>query len=355
RSRKKSLVEMTDEEILQLDSQFATKAVDVDQFKFENEFSVLPISQSSSKLLRRITQNAKNKTGYPTKPIIRTNSVCLSYKHELFSSDLNNNKYYFILLQHRMCSLGSIDYYLDKQCKDGDNVIICCSINDDNDIEEFANQYTDILLMRLWKQNPNLKIQVTFELFKNINYLEELINLYNPSMILVGSDFKQRRSSSVLSRKAFIPIVYVNANYSSDLQNEETPKIKQTTVTTKPSLVDSPGGVSFKMPFSTPTITIDHALNSMSIDTKPSSSQPIEIPGKKPSVASTLYSSNSSSSTTSLDSMNSFRKQRTNETAYSTLFEKLNDLPLIQDQGNTMLNEQAASKKIVKVKSLLDD
>ncbi|KAH3680482.1 hypothetical protein WICPIJ_008262, partial [Wickerhamomyces pijperi] len=72
-------------------------------------------------------------------------------------------------------------------------------------------------------------------------------DLYNPTAILVGSNYPKRRSGSVLSSKTFVPLIYVNVDYDEQ----------------RSVMIDSPSEIRFKHPFSEqrhiPFVTIDEA------------------------------------------------------------------------------------------------
>ncbi|KAG7756412.1 hypothetical protein KL911_001214 [Ogataea haglerorum] len=324
RYRKKSLVEMSDEEILQLDSQFATKRVNIDDFKFETDYPLVVDPFSQSKLARKTFH--KLATDYPTRPTVRTSSLCFSFQHPDWSQKISNNRFYLVLISSKASSLGAIDYYLDSKARDGDNVIICCSINDEKYKDEYLPELMEIILDKFYKHDADLKVQINFEFCRSVNYLRDILNLYNPTAILVGSPHRKRRFGSIVGLKSIIPIVYVNEGYEVQ----------------RPQLIDRTNGIQFKQPFAensnTPFITIDEA-------DEPDMREP---QSKKFSLESCAVESTTSSSSASVSSMNSFRKFKTNETSHSLLFEKLNDLPYIDDHENS-------SEGATRVKSMLGD
>ncbi|KAG7701977.1 hypothetical protein KL923_000332 [Ogataea haglerorum] len=324
RYRKKSLVEMSDEEILQLDSQFATKRVNIDDFKFETDYPLVVDPFSQSKLARKTFH--KLATDYPTRPTVRTSSLCFSFQHPDWSQKISNNRFYLVLISSKASSLGAIDYYLDSKARDGDNVIICCSINDEKYKDEYLPELMEIILDKFYKHDADLKVQINFEFCRSVNYLRDILNLYNPTAILVGSPHRKRRFGSIVGLKSIIPIVYVNEGYEEQ----------------RPQLIDRTNGIQFKQPFAensnTPFITIDEA-------DEPDMREP---QSKKFSLESCAVESTTSSSSASVSSMNSFRKFKTNETSHSLLFEKLNDLPYIDDHENS-------SEGATRVKSMLGD
>ncbi|KAG7825838.1 hypothetical protein KL909_001070 [Ogataea angusta] len=324
RYRKKSLVDMSDEEILQLDSQFAMKRVNIDDFKFETDYSLVVDPFNQSKLARKTYH--KLATDYPTRPTLRTSSLCFSFQHPDWSQKISNNRFYLVLISSKASSLGAIGYYLDSKARDGDNVIICCSINDEKYKDEYLPELMEIILDKFYKHDADLKVQINFEFCRSVNYLRDILNLYNPTAILVGSTHSKRRFGSIVGLKSLIPIVYVNEDY------EER----------RPQLIDRTNGIQFKQPFAenstTPFITIDEADET---DAR-------EPHGKKFSLESSAVESTTSSSSASVSSMNSFRKFKTNETSHSLLFEKLNDLPYIDDHENS-------SEGVTRVKSMLGD
>ncbi|KAG7790998.1 hypothetical protein KL910_000430 [Ogataea haglerorum] len=324
RYRKKSLVEMSDEEILQLDSQFATKRVNIDDFKFETDYPLVVDPFSQSKLARKTFH--KLATDYPTRPTVRTSSLCFSFQHPDWSQKISNNRFYLVLISSKASSLGAIDYYLDAKARDGDNVIICCSINDEKYKDEYLPELMEIILDKFYKHDADLKVQINFEFCRSVNYLRDILNLYNPTAILVGSPHRKRRFGSIVGLKSIIPIVYVNEGYEVQ----------------RPQLIDRTNGIQFKQPFAensnTPFITIDEA-------DEPDMREP---QSKKFSLESCAVESTTSSSSASVSSMNSFRKFKTNETSHSLLFEKLNDLPYIDDHENS-------SEGATRVKSMLGD
>ncbi|CDK28737.1 unnamed protein product [Kuraishia capsulata CBS 1993] len=158
--RKKSIVEMTDAELLAMDAQFSKTSLNVEDFNFENQPSYFGGYSSNKK---GSNTNWKNKfdavlRGYPTRPTISHGSCCITVKHRDFPVLVSNpevevhqrrpslskssdqaaylkklgrletldfyNRTLLILISGRKHTWNSIDYTLSNLVKDGDRVVI---------------------------------------------------------------------------------------------------------------------------------------------------------------------------------------------------------------------------------------
>ncbi|GME73899.1 unnamed protein product [[Candida] boidinii] len=154
--RRKSLVEMTDEEILALDEQFSKKAINIDKFSFNSTPSVYTDNTVTKKNERSGSNGSNNnytkakldnfsKNGkYPTNRTISHGSCCLTVKH----SDFPN-----ILLKENTSDSSNDD-------------------TDDNDSEELmkANNLSSNSAITKKKKKRNYKTYL-----KNINTKENLL------------------------------------------------------------------------------------------------------------------------------------------------------------------------------------
>lgn len=294
---KKTLLEMTDKEIMLLDKQFSQKSVDVEKsYRFDSDPRLSPLNNSAAARSGGFSSKAFSllkMSDYPTKPIIKKNSICLNFKHAKYSQHLNNNKFYLILISKYKSSLAAINFYLENYSKNGDNIVICASISnvfDPSKLQGCILDLVDLILAKIVAYDANLAIQINFEFFRNINYMSETLNLYQPSLIIVGSRLQKSKYTSIAtSTKNFVPLVYVGVNYKA--------KSNSTVVS---------GGVTFRTPFS----TIDEGKESRSgsaksrpqLKTALSSPQPLSptaTAGNQP----IIHSSRSSLSRTSTNSV----------------------------------------------------
>ncbi|QPG73381.1 hypothetical protein FOA43_000691 [Brettanomyces nanus] len=219
----KSLLDMTDQEILLLDSQFSKRHVDVEKnYRFDSDPRLSPVGNPfAAKKVSNSAFNFLNMTDYPTKPIIKKNSICLNFRHSKYTQEINSNKFYLILISKYKSSLSAIDFYLENYSKDGDNLVICASISNafqESLVEQCILQLVDLILDKFVRFNKNLAVKVNFEFFRNINYMGETLNLYQPSLIIVGSKSPGNKYTSITTTtKSFVPLVYVGTNYSESL------------------------------------------------------------------------------------------------------------------------------------------
>ncbi|VEU23882.1 DEKNAAC105008 [Brettanomyces naardenensis] len=269
---KKSLLDMTDQEILLLDSQFSKKQIDVEKnYRFDSDPRLSPVSNPAA--ARKGSTNGfkfLNMTDYPTKPIIKKNSICLNFRHSKYTQELNSNKFYLILISKYKSSLTAIDFYLENYSKNGDNLVICASISNvfkEDILEDCILQLVELILDKFVKYNKDLAVQINFEFFRNINYMSETLNLYQPSLIIVGSrESKNKYTSIATSTKNFVPLVYVGTDYESGLATKAASPLASLTMpastsalpshtaprvmSLSPTAVTTISGVTFRSPFS---------------------------------------------------------------------------------------------------------
>lgn len=249
---KKSLLDMTDQELTLLDSQFSTKSVDVEKnYRFDSDPRLSPLTNAAAAVRKggadSYSFSLLKMSDYPTKPIIKKNSICLNFKHAKYSQKMNSNKFYLILISKYKSSLSAIDFYLENYSKSGDNIVICASISnvfDQTMVERCILDLVGLILEKFTAYDKDLAIQVNFEFFHKIDYMSETLNLYQPSLIIVGSrENRNKYTSMATTTKNFVPLVYVGTNY-------------------KP--MGSSGGVKFKAPFN-----YDRSANPFSSSKKP--------------------------------------------------------------------------------------
>ncbi|GME89962.1 unnamed protein product [Ambrosiozyma monospora] len=221
--RKKSLVEMTDEEILALDEQFRTRKINLSSFQFENDQYTVPYANADNwapnKYSQKLGELDLDKTEYPTNPVMPTkNSVCLRFQHPLYAEAVDhllstghNPKYYMCALNATMESWAALDYYLEKVGHDGDTLIVSFSVNDDNNLNELAHKLASVILQKVATHDSQLKIALNVEFFNTSNYVNDIVNLYMPSMVIVGcKNYKKRRASSIMTNKNYVPVIYMS-------------------------------------------------------------------------------------------------------------------------------------------------
>lgn len=301
--RKKSYSEMSDSELLALDNQFnLNKGSDNFQknygFDVNSRLSPNTFSNSNKDTLNsNLFSHFKNLNlkEYPTKPIITKNSICSNFKN--YSDYEFSDKFYLILLSNKSASLSSLDYYLNKFANNGDTIVICCSLstsilgNDKSDqLNDLIDSFINLILNYLeTHSNINIpKLNITFEFFKSFTYLNEVINLYQPCLILVGTNNDKSKSTSITtSNNKLISLVHVGLDYNSKDPND---------VFSNNSLQPV---VSFKIPFKSNQQTelpeFNHSNSISSYDTIPSDSEKLT-------------------------------KMKTNDTTVSSLFDNLNEI-----------------------------
>ncbi|QPG72852.1 hypothetical protein FOA43_000154 [Brettanomyces nanus] len=216
---KKHLLEMTDEEILLLDSQFAKKQIDVEKnYRFDSDPAMSPVGHRlDAKKESNSGFNCLNMTDYPTKPIIKKNSICLNFRHSKYTQGINSDKFYLILISKHKSSLSAVDFYLENYSKSGDNLVICASISNlfkEDILQQCIFQLVELILQKFVRFNKDLALQINFEFFRNINYMSETLNLYQPSQIIVGCRAAKNKYTSIAtSTKNFVSLVYVGTDY----------------------------------------------------------------------------------------------------------------------------------------------
>ncbi|TID31013.1 hypothetical protein CANINC_000374 [Pichia inconspicua] len=303
-SRKKSYQDLSDSELLALDSQYNFKSVDIQKSYGFAPTSRLPYTTISDcdkiTLNRGENHNFKNLSPnailkeYPTKPIITKNSICINFKHNNLLNNESNNKFHLILLSKKSASLASLNYYMNKISSKGDTIVICCSLSTSilgneksKQLEEFITNFTQTILSYL--QKNKYPINITFEFFKSYSYIDQVLELYQPSLIIVGTNNDSTKSTSLTtSEKKLISLVYVG----NDQLNE--------------SIITShrQSEISFKLP-----------------------NRPSNI--KSPNSSSTDIAIADTDDDEDNNNSSPLSKQKTNDTIVSSLFDNLNDTPAL--------------------------
>lgn len=353
---------MSDSELLALDSQFNVRAVDIQKsygFAVGPRLSSSSITNSDKDTLdsgsfKNLSPNAILNE-YPTKPIITKNSICFNFKHaDLKNSDLND-KFYLILLSSKSYSLSSLDYYINKISSRGDTVVICCSLstsilgNDKNAmLDEFIESFTNLILSHV-ENSPHLAhpINITFEFFKSGAFFAEVFNLYQPSLIIVGTNNAKTKSTSMTTaNRKLLSVVYVgNDQILNPFPSEDG---------------NGNGGdnwvrngnaqVTFKIPFKSKEGGASASTPASANDTAKQKTTP-KIVVDPPRISHTT--SHSSIDSNSSDSNNKLSKMKTNDTQASSLFDNLNDTPLL-DLCKTNSNSTSTSYDFLKTDSTPD-
>ncbi|GMM27922.1 hypothetical protein DAMA08_006380 [Martiniozyma asiatica (nom. inval.)] len=267
---------LSDSELLQLDSQFsAGKSPQIDGYRQIDSARLpsVPISSCDHSTINRFTKIKSAQKEYPTKPIITRNSISHVYKHPHHSkaisnvnasnnSDSNNNnnnnnknKLYLILLSDFAASIDALDYYHSNHFKAGDTLIIASSLSSravgtDNNakLQTFIKKFEDFIIEYI----GNVNLRIVFEFFKSPNFLNDLLTLYAPSMVIIGTDKKYTRSTSFsTSARKFIPLIYAGL--------EELPDSKEKLMSNKDEskhqdqASDSSTTIVFREPFKNTT------------------------------------------------------------------------------------------------------
>ena len=332
---------MSDSELLALDSQFNVRPVDIQKsygFAAGPRLSSSSLSNCDKDSLdsgsfKNLSPNAILNE-YPTKPIITKNSICFNYKHaDLRNSDLND-KFYLIMLSSKSYSLSSLDYYINEISSKGNTIVLCCSLstsilgNDKNEmLDEFINSFTNLILSH-FENSSNLvhPISITLEFFKSGAFFAEVFNLYQPSLIIVGTNNAKTKSTSMTTaNRKLLSVVYVGNDQilnppASDYSNENTDQLVKSNNTQ----------VTFKVPFKSK----DEGTN----DAAKQKQHPkivVDPPRISHTVSHSSIDSNSSGS-------NKLFKMKTNDTQASSLFDNLNDTPLL-DLYKTSSNSTGTS------------
>lgn len=347
--RKKSYSEMSDSELLALDSQFNVRPVDIQKsygFAAGPRLSSSSLSNCDKDSLdsgsfKNLSPNAILNE-YPTKPIITKNSICFNYKHaDLRNSDLND-KFYLIMLSSKSYSLSSLDYYINKISSKGDTIVICCSLstsilgNDKNEmLDEFINSFTNLILSHLENSSSLVHpINITLEFFKSGAFFAEVFNLYQPSLIIVGTNNAKTKSTSMTTaNRKLLSVVYVGNDQilnppASDYSNGNAGQ----------SVKSSNAQVTFKVPFKSK----DEGSND-AVKQKQTPKIVVDPPRISHTVSHSSIDSNSSDS-------NKLSKMKTNDTQTSSLFDNLNDTPLL-DLCKTSSNSTSTSYDFLRTDS----
>jgi hypothetical protein len=321
--RKKPYSEMSDSELLALDAQFNIRSVD---FQKSYGFNVAPRLSTSSisnsdkdSLINKVNTNFKNLSPnailkeYPTKPIMTKNSICINFKHSNLKNNDLNDKFYLIILSNKSSSLSSLNYYINNKLNKGDNLIICCSLstsilgNDRTDqLDNFILQFTSLILNYLDSNNKitNNPINITFEFFKSFSYFNDVTNLYQPSLIIIGSNNEKTKSTSLTTNdKKLLSVVVVGNDQINNTSNSNSNSDLNSNITSQ---------VTFRIPFT---------KKEKQLEKSKQSTLKFDLP-------SILVNDKTCSSTESLSiDSNNLLKMKSNDTTASSLFDNLNDTP----------------------------
>lgn len=245
--RKKSYSEMSDNELLALDAQFNIRSID---FQKDYGFNVTPRLSSNSfsnsdkdfitgtgASYNKINTNFKNLSPnailkeYPTKPIITKNSICVSFRHSNLKMDRlsNDSKFYLLLLSNKSSSLSALNYCINNILTKGDTLVICCSLsttilgNDkSHQLDSFIFQFICLILNYLGSNDSAVEkinenpFNITFEFFKSVSYFTEVTNLYQPSLIIIGSNNEFTRSTSITNKdKKLLSVIVVGNDHAN--------------------------------------------------------------------------------------------------------------------------------------------
>lgn len=213
--------QMSDQELLQMDSQFQLpKIPDLDSFRnTPNERlqnAAIPSGdQTSLTTFKSVKRKSYKLTDYPTKPIISRNSISLIFTHPDFNNDstIPTGKTYLALLSPKATSICALDYYQKSLAKPGDTIVIAFSLSSfligdkaSPELRTFLKDFTNYVLGYLPIDKP---IKIIFEIFKTGSFLNDLLSLYCPSIVIIGTNRKFSRSTSFsFSQRKFIPLVY---------------------------------------------------------------------------------------------------------------------------------------------------
>jgi hypothetical protein len=331
---------MSDNELLALDAQFNVRSVDIQKsygFDVTPRLSTSAISNSDKDSMsfgsgpgdfRNLSRNLMLHE-YPTKPIIRKNSICVNFKHASLSNTDLNDKFYLIVLTNKSSSLSCFNYYLEKIASKGDTIVISCSLstsilgNDKNDaLDSFIDEFTSHILNHLTTSKP---INITFEFFKSFSYINEVMNLYQPSLILIGSDTEITKSTSITTpTRKLVSVVYVGNDYCKPHHQRSIDPSNDTLGVSASSSPPKPT-INFKIPFTDNEKRIEKqkhmtSIPSIIIDDGNSSTQTFNPNG----------TDSATTTPTSVDSVvdsNRLSKMKTNDTLASSLFDNLNETP----------------------------
>jgi hypothetical protein len=338
--RKKSYSEMSDNELLALDAQFNVRSVDIQKsygFDVTPRLSTSAISNSDKDSMsfgsgpgdfRNLSRNLMLHE-YPTKPIIRKNSICVNFKHASLSNTDLNDKFYLIVLTNKSSSLSCFNYYLEKIASKGDTIVISCSLstsilgNDKNDaLDSFISEFTSHILNHLTTSKP---INITFEFFKSFSYINEVMNLYQPSLILIGSDTETTKSTFITTpNRKLVSVVHVGNDYCKPHHQRSIVSSNDALDVTASSSPPKPT-INFKIPFTDNEKRIEKekhmtSIPSIIIDDENSSTQAFDPSG----------TDSATTTPTSVDyvvNSNRLSKMKTNDTLASSLFDNLIETP----------------------------
>lgn len=202
-----------------MDSQFHSPLTpDLDSYRNtpSERLQNAPLSgcdQTSLTTFKSVKRNTYKLTGYPTRPISARSSISLMFTHPQFNDFSTSGKCYLALLSTKATSVCAIDYYKKSLAKPGDTVIIglslsSMSIGDKSSpkLQAFLKDFTNYILGYLPIDKP---IKIVFEIFKSPTFLKDLMLLYSPSLVILGTARKFSRSTSFeFGQRKFVPLVY---------------------------------------------------------------------------------------------------------------------------------------------------
>lgn len=274
--------QMTDEELLRLDNQFGkTRAPDIDTFRTSAvTCAPSPTSLTTFKSVKGPQYNIKS---YPTKNPIARSSFTLCFSNAQ-PSDLDAGKPYLILLGDSPSSICAVEYYKKSLAKSGDTIVVACSFSSvsfgeqsPEELKSFTHNFTKFVLENL---DIEQSIKVVFEFFKTPSFLQDVMNLYVPQAVIVGTNRKFSRSTSFESgQRKFVSLVYagleefyrnvphggneLKPSYSLN-QSPSSPTEELAAVDLDPK-ASSSTGIQIKIDESAPTLNISNMFDKATI------------------------------------------------------------------------------------------
>lgn len=217
-NRKKSIVNMTFDELNAMDKQFRS-AVNLDKMKFDTD-DYLPLQTSneyikksytgsrSIKNIDKAVESMVNNKLIKDDEVNNLNSYSSSFKHKEMNGFLKNSlnikddeKLLPESLRNIMCFISgkshtwdSIDYSIKNYLKNGDQLILICQlIEEDPDLDEIKSSINNLLyyifkLIKLF--NNNLIINLKIEFINDLNLkslLRNSISFFNPQIFFISS------------------------------------------------------------------------------------------------------------------------------------------------------------------------
>lgn len=211
--------QMSDQELLEMDLQFQMpRAPNLDSYRNTggDRLQNAPLAsgdQTSLTTFKSVKRNTYKLTGYPTKPLITRNSMSLMFTHPQFNNHSLGGKCYLLLLSNNVTSVCALDYYKKSLAKPGDTIVIAFSLSSVSigdkaspELRAVLKDLTNYVLGYLPIEQP---IKIVFEVFKTGSFLSDLMALYVPSLVIVGTHRKFSRSTSfAFGQRKFVPLVY---------------------------------------------------------------------------------------------------------------------------------------------------